>query len=101
MIIFDPLEFKPVNVFTPNNDGVNDIFTFDYWASAVATFECVIVDRWGVQVADLQDITDSWDGTNYSGNICPDGIYYYTYTGVSTDGTVFSGQGFTHIIDGQ
>ncbi len=101
ILVHDPLTFTPINVFTPNGDGVNDVFTFENWATAVATFECIIVDRWGVQVADLQDITDAWDGTNYAGNLCPDGIYYYTYSGVATDGTVFSGQGFTHIVDGQ
>jgi gliding motility-associated-like protein len=98
MIIHDPLDFQPVNIFTPNNDGDNDVFTFAYWAQAVASFECTIVDRWGVTVHVMTDINDEWDGTNMSGNACPDGIYYYTYSGVATDSTVFSGQGFVYII---
>jgi gliding motility-associated-like protein len=98
MIIFDPLLFTPVNIFTPNNDGDNDFFTFVNWAQAVATFECTIVNRWGVVVHIMNDITDEWDGTDFSGDPLPDGIYYYTYTGVSTDNTAFSGQGFTHIV---
>lgn len=99
MIIHDPLQFTPVNFFTPNGDGVNDEFTFANWAQAVDTFYCVIVNRWGVTVAYLNDINDSWDGVNLQGNPCPDGIYYYNYEGVSTDGTAFSGQGFVNIID--
>ena len=98
MIIYDALQFTPVNIFTPNDDGDNDVFTFDYWAQAVATFECVIVNRWGVTVHIMNDITDEWDGTDMNGSQLPDGIYYYTYTGVSTDNTAFSGQGFTHIV---
>jgi len=98
MIIHDPLDFQPVNIFTPNNDGDNDVFTFSYWAQAVASFECTIVDRWGVTVNVMNDIMDEWDGTNMSGNQCPDGIYYYTYSGVATDSTPFSGQGFVYII---
>lgn len=98
MIIYDPLQFTPVNIFTPNGDMDNDVFTFNNWAQAVATFECVIVNRWGVTVHIMNDIADEWDGTDMNGSPCPDGIYYYTYTGVSTDNTAFSGQGFTHIV---
>lgn len=98
MIVYDPLQFTPVNIFTPNGDGDNDFFTFDYWAQAVATFECTIVNRWGVTVHIMNNIADQWDGTDMNGSQCPDGIYFYSYSGVSTDGTVFSGQGNTHII---
>ena len=99
MIIYDPLQFTPVNVFSPDGDGVNDVFTFDFWAQAVATFECTIVNRWGVVVNVMDDITDTWDGTDMNGDPCTDGIYFYTYSGVATNGTVFSGQGFTHIVN--
>lgn len=99
MIIFDPLAFTPVNVFTPNGDGVNDVFTFANWAQAVATFTCTIVDRWGTTVYIMNDINDVWTGVDQSGNPVSDGIYFYTYSGVATDGTVFSGQGFTYILD--
>lgn len=100
MIIHDPLTFTPVNVFTPNGDGDNDFFTFANWAQAVATFQCTIVNRWGQTVHIMTDINDQWDGTNMSGNPCPDGIYFYSYSGVATDGTVFSGQGNVHIFTG-
>jgi gliding motility-associated-like protein len=98
MIIYDALVFTPVNIFTPDEDNNNDVFTFDYWAQAVATFECVIVNRWGVTVHIMDDIADEWDGTDMNGSPCNDGIYYYNYSGVSTDNTAFSGQGFTHIV---
>ena len=98
MIIHDQLSFTPVNVFTPNGDGDNDVFTFANWAAGVATFQCTFVNRWGQQVYQMNDINDVWTGVNQSGNALPDGIYYYTYSGVATDGTVFSGQGFTYIL---
>lgn len=99
LIIHDPLEFTPVNVFTPDGDGVNDTFTFSFWAQAVATFECTIVNRWGVVVHIMDDIADEWDGTDMNGDPCTDGIYFYTYTGTATNGDTFSGQGFTHIAN--
>lgn len=99
LIIHDPLEFTPVNVFSPDGDGVNDVFSFAFWAQGVATFECTIVNRWGVLIHEMDDILDEWDGTDMNGDMCTDGIYYYTYSGVATDGTVFSGQGFTYIAN--
>jgi gliding motility-associated-like protein len=99
MIIYDPLEFTPVNIFSPDGDGVNDVFTFEFWSQAVATFECTIVNRWGIVVNVMDDITDEWDGTDMSGSPCTDGIYFYTYSGVATNGDTFSGQGTVHIVN--
>jgi len=99
MIIHDPLIFTPVNVFSPDGDGINDVFTFSFYAQGVASFECVIVNRWGVVVNEMDDINDVWDGTDMNGDQCTDGIYFYTYTVTATDGTVVSGQGFTHIVN--
>ena len=74
-------------------------FTFGYWAVAVATFECTIVNRWGVVVHIMDDINDVWDGTDMNGDPCTDGGYFYTYTGTATNGDVFSGQGMVEILN--
>ncbi|MEZ4922771.1 MAG: choice-of-anchor L domain-containing protein [Crocinitomicaceae bacterium] len=98
MIIYDPLLFTPVNVFTPNGDGDNDVFTFRHWAQAVAEFKCTIVNRWGVTVHEMNSISDEWDGTDPNGSKCVNGVYFYVYEGVSTDGTELKGQGNVTII---
>ena len=85
-------EFVAPNIFTPGN-GVNDEFTFEFRTLGIKEFHCVIVNRWGVTVAELNSITDGWDGTNKGGENCPDGVYFYSYDAVSTNGTVFNGQG--------
>ena len=99
MIIHDPLTFIPVNVFTPDGDGINDGFTFGYWEIAVATFECTIRNRWGVVVHIMDDINDVWDGTDLNGDPCTDGGYFYTYSGTATNGDTFSGQGMVEILN--
>jgi len=65
----DVIPFIP-NVFTPNGDGVNDIFMQD--------FVLKIYDRNGIT---LYDGSAGWDGT-YKGNpVDPDTYFYYlTYT---------------------
>jgi gliding motility-associated-like protein len=99
LIIYDPLAFIPVNVFTPDGDGANNTFTFIHYSQAVAEFSCIIVNRWGVKVHEMNAITDEWDGTDRNGDMVTDGTYFYTYTGVATNGTEFSGQGTVQLIN--
>jgi gliding motility-associated-like protein len=100
ILVFDPLGFMPVNTFTPNGDGDNDFFTFDYRAQAVVNFSCVIVNRWGVVVHEMSAITDQWDGSDKNGSTCNDGTYFYTYEGEAENGETFEGQGTVNIFNG-
>lgn len=90
-------ELQAPNIFTPGN-GTNDVFTFAYRAEGISEFQCTIINRWGRVVGELNDITDGWDGTDRNGDNCVDGVYYYTYSAVSTNGTSFSGQGHVQLI---
>ncbi|MEX1000959.1 MAG: PKD domain-containing protein [Crocinitomicaceae bacterium] len=101
IIVYDPLLFKPINVFTPNGDGKNDVFTFYDKSQAVAEFSCVISNRWGQVITEFNDITDFWDGTDAGGKPVPNGVYFYTYEGEADNGEVFSGQGTITIIDSE
>ena len=98
VIVYDPLVFIPLNIFTPDGDGVNDLFSFNYKADAVASFECVIVDRWGIVMFEMDDIADAWDGKDKNGSPCTNGVYFYTYEGAAENGTPFQGQGTIQII---
>jgi len=101
VIIYDPPLFQPVNIFTPNNDGDNDEFTFLSVSQAISSFECTVVDRWGVVMIEFDDITDTWDGTDKSGSECKDGVYFYTYRAVADNSEVIEGQGNVTIIRGK
>ena len=50
------------NVFTPNNDGVNDIYSVDFLTSE-DNFEFIILNRWGNVITTLSKDNLSWDGT--------------------------------------
>lgn len=62
------------NVFTPNNDGINDVLTLNYFGDGV--YEILIYDRWGKQVFVTKDKQVFWDGTTSSGALAPEGVYY-------------------------
>jgi len=49
------------NAFTPNGDGINDIF-YAYSRSS-QSFEMKIYNRWGEQIFSTTDILKGWDGT--------------------------------------
>jgi gliding motility-associated-like protein len=93
LVVYDDMIFEPINIFTPNGDGNNDVFTFDFRAFAVAEFECTIVDRWGVTMFEMDDIADTWDGKDDKGNKCTDGVYFYTYRAAAQNGIEILGQG--------
>ncbi|MCF6341965.1 MAG: gliding motility-associated C-terminal domain-containing protein, partial [Bacteroidales bacterium] len=64
------------NAFTPNGDGLNDIFKavpkYDY----ISKYQLSIYNRWGQQIFECNDIDCGWDG-NYNGNASPNGAYIY------------------------
>ena len=80
---------KVPNVFTPNNDNINDCFSF----SGLGDFEnCTaikIFDRWGTLVYSSSDIGACWDGKNGSKEV-PMGTYFYLIdvSGMQLKGTV-------------
>ncbi|MBN4072969.1 gliding motility-associated C-terminal domain-containing protein, partial [Crocinitomix catalasitica] len=96
--VFDPLELTPPNIFTPNGDGVNDVFTFEFLQKGVKSFNCIIVNRWGYTMAIIDDIYKGWDGLAKSGAESRDGVYFYTYIGEAENGEPFSGQGTVQLI---
>ena len=64
------------NVFTPNGDGVHEIFQ-PYPYCFIQSVEVQIFDRWGVLVHETKDPDINWDGTNMDGKPLDDGTYYY------------------------
>ena len=98
IIVHDIPEIIPPNIFTPGGSGENDEFTFEFLSQAVEEFSAVIVDRWGKQVAELNSITDGWNGDDPNGDPCTDGVYFYKYEVVFTNGTTDQGQGTVTLV---
>lgn len=62
------------NGFTPNGDGVNDLFA--PIGTNIATMELSIFDRWGQLIHTGQDANAFWDGT-MDGTVVKDGVYVW------------------------
>jgi gliding motility-associated-like protein len=67
------------NAFTPNGDGLNDVFRIiGLPPENITRFILQIYDRWGQLVFTTNDITQPWDGT-MKGKPCPEGEYVWVY----------------------
>ena len=76
--VFDCLEYQLPNVFTPNGDGINDMFTPFMPYSGVTKIEMEIFNRWGKRVFRTNDPDILWDGTDETTHQpSSDGVYYY------------------------
>ncbi|MBX7240848.1 MAG: gliding motility-associated C-terminal domain-containing protein [Bacteroidia bacterium] len=71
-------EFSLPNVFSPNNDGMHDIFQ-PIISRAVVLKKIGIYDRWGVLIHQSEnDIQNLWDGRmDSNGKEMSFGVYYY------------------------
>lgn len=64
-------------VFTPNNDGKNDLFLpMDQSWNGVTSHYISIFNRWGEQVWESDHLEDGWDGKQ-NGKIVADGTYFW------------------------
>ena len=73
----------PPNVFTPNNDGTNDLLVF-YGLDNFPNSSLTIYNRWGNKIYESADYHNDWNGSGVS-----DGTYYYIL--MESDGTNLTG----------
>lgn len=89
------------NIFTPNNDGINDWFSI-FTKNGNAFVNLTIFDRWGNKVFHKENIDDNvlsegWDGT-FNGNPVQSGIYTWVATVTFLDGFVLLKAGDITVI---
>ena len=83
--------------FTPNGDNKNDFLIVSGKTKNVRTFSMQIFNRNGQQVAELNELTQSWDGT-INGKALPPGIYIYKIKADLDNGDVFNKAGSIEIL---
>ena len=80
VFIKDCLTIKIPDAFSPNGDGVNDLFEITNIESYPEnTFQ--VFNRWGNKVYEAKPYTNKWDGTSQFGSAFKEGLpestYYY------------------------
>ncbi|MBE2189304.1 MAG: gliding motility-associated C-terminal domain-containing protein [Candidatus Kapabacteria bacterium] len=103
IIVYDSLLVQIPNVFTPNNDGINDIFSIK--VEGVKQIKGIIINRWGNTIYEYSSIiSDSpttinlWDGYTQEGKKVSDGVYYYIIELTDMKDEIKKINGFVHVF---
>jgi gliding motility-associated-like protein len=103
IIVYDSLIIQIPNVFTPNNDGVNEVFFINL--DGGKEIKLIISNRWGNVVKEYENNTltspisiNAWDGKFHEEDVS-DGVYYYTIKVIDTEDKTHSYQGFIHVFN--
>ena len=81
------LEFP--NAFSPNGDGINDIYKAKSGYQSIVEFDAYIFNRWGVKLYEWHDPAGGWDG-KYKGKDVAQGVYYCLVKAKGADGRIFN-----------
>lgn len=77
------IQIHQTNVFTPNNDQINDVYLPLYDEFFIPCVDMIIYDRWGrmmyrISHGDTENPT-GWDGKSPDGIDAPAGVYYVIF----------------------
>jgi gliding motility-associated-like protein len=73
------------NTFTPNGDGLNDVFNVKGIGLQTAGYSMEIYDRWGTLIYSTKDVMKGWDGTA-KGIYSENGVYVYKVKTLGANG---------------
>lgn len=89
-------ELECPNTFTPyGSPGINDEWKVK--ATSIVSFECVIFNKAGQQIARLDNVEQGWDG-RYRGKLVSPGVYYYVISARGADGRDYRKSGSISIL---
>jgi gliding motility-associated-like protein len=89
-------DFTVPNIFTPNNDGINDQLVID--AHGMSNYSITIYDRWGKQMFSSKNVNDYWNGKiDGNGALVPDGVYYYIINAACSSKS-YNKKGFIEVV---
>lgn len=76
------------NAFTPNGDGMNDVFKMKDGHESIVEFHAMVFNRSGKKIYEWTNPDDGWDGTmnGHGGVDAPDGAYYLVLKARGADG---------------
>jgi len=79
--------FYAPNAFTPDGDGLNDVFRPYGEGIDFSQYTMQIFDRWGELLYDISNAERGWDGT-YKGKPVPSGTYIWKIVAKEEYGTI-------------
>ncbi len=73
------------NAFSPNGDGINDVYKAKEGYQSIVSFKATIFSRWGQKLYSWTDPAEGWDG-KYNGKDVAQGVYFVLVEARGADG---------------
>lgn len=89
MITIAESNLQMPNAFSPNGDGINDIYKVKDGYQSLTEFHAYIFNRWGQKLFEWTNPADGWDGT-YNGKPVKDGVYFCLVKAKGADGKTYN-----------
>ena len=96
IVVEDGLTIEIPNVFTPNEDGKNDVFTIK--SSGVKEISLQIFNRWGAKLYEFTGAKASWDGLAPNSSKVPEGTYFFFVKAIGFDGQEIEKHGTVNLF---
>ena len=111
----DDSEIRLYNAFSPNGDGINDVFKI--YARSIVKMNIAIFNRWGQTIKTISGNMDQilppdaepdndggylfeiWDGT-FHGDVVNDGVYYINVQATGAGGRKFEKKADINVLKG-
>ena len=94
-IVVKDYDIEIPNIFTPNDDGKNDVFFVK--TDGKATFSFTIYNRWGTLIYTSCSNKIIWDGRTSAGVFVNTGTYYYIITS-DEEGKIYKKTGVVQLV---
>lgn len=87
------------NAFTPNGDGINDIYRVKDGYQSIVSFKATVFNRWGKKLYSWSALDGGWDGRS-GGSEVPDGAYYLVVEARGADGRNYNAKKVINLLRG-
>lgn len=77
------------NAFSPNGDGINDIYRAKNNYQSIVEFDAYIFNRWGQKLYEWHDPAGGWDG-KFNGKDVKQGVYFVLVKAKGADGRKYN-----------
>jgi gliding motility-associated-like protein len=85
------------NIFTPNDDGIDDVFIVNS-TETLKSFHGIISSRTGELVFEWKNIKEGWDGRIKGINKASEGVYFYLIRAETANGKILEKKGTVQLV---
>lgn len=87
------------NAFSPNGDGINDVYRAKSGYQSIVEFKATVFNRWGQKLYEWTDPAGGWDG-KYKGRDVAQGVYFVLVKAKGADGRRFNIKSDVNLLRG-